>query len=120
REVRQVMEKYLAPLSEVSRDRLGSVIGRKAGKSDRSVIMLAGHLDEVGFMVSLITDDGFVRFQTLGGWWDQVLLAQRVVIKTRQGDVIGVIGSKPPHVLSSEERKKLVEKQDMILDRKSV
>ena len=116
REVRQVMEKYLAPLSEVSRDRLGSVIGRKPGKSDRPRIMLAGHLDEVGFMVSLITDDGFVRFQTLGGWWDQVLLAQRVVIKTRQGDVIGVIGSKPPHVLSSEERKKLVEKKDMFID----
>jgi len=116
REARQVMEKYLAPLAEVSRDRLGSVIGRKRGTADSPRIMLAGHLDEVGFLVSMITEEGFLRFQTLGGWWDQVLLAQKVVVKTRQGDVIGVIGSKPPHVLSQEERKKLLEKKDMFID----
>lgn len=116
REVRLVMEKYLAPLAEVSRDRLGSVIGRKQGSADSPRIMLAGHLDEVGFMVSLITDEGFLRFQPLGGWWDQVLLSQRVVIKTHKGDVVGVVGSKPPHVLSAEERKKVVEKKDMFID----
>lgn len=116
REARLVMERYLEPLAEVSRDRLGSVIGRKQGTSDEPRIMLAGHLDEVGFMVSHITDDGFLRFQPLGGWWDQVLLSQRVVIKTHKGDVVGVIGSKPPHVLSPEERKKVVEKKDMFID----
>lgn len=116
REARLVMEKYLQPLAEVTRDRLGSVIGRKEGAADGPRIMLAGHLDEVGFMVSLITDDGFLRFQPLGGWWDQVLLSQRVVIKTHKGDVIGVIGSKPPHVLSPEERKKVVDKKDMFID----
>src|SRR5690606_37375663 len=117
REARLVMERYLEPLAdEVSRDRLGSVIGRKRGTADEPRIMLAGHLDEVGFMVSLITDQGFIRFQPLGGWWDQVLLAQRVVIKTHKGDVVGVIGSKPPHVLSAEERKKVVEKKDMFID----
>lgn len=116
REVRLVMERYLEPLAELSRDRLGSVIGRKQGSAEGPRVMLAGHLDEVGFMVSLITDDGYVRFQQLGGWWDQVLLSQRVVIKTHKGDVIGVIGSKPPHVLSAEERKKVVEKKDMFID----
>lgn len=116
REVRLVMERYLEPLAEVSRDRLGSVIGRKQGTADGPRIMIAGHLDEVGFMVSLITEEGYLRFQPLGGWWDQVLLSQRVVIKTRKGDVIGVIGSKPPHVLSPEERKKVVEKKDMFID----
>lgn len=116
REVGRVMERYLAPLAVVSRDRLGSVIGRKRGNADSPRIMLAGHLDEVGFLVSMITDEGFLRFQTLGGWWDQVLLAQRVVVKTRQGDVVGVIGSKPPHVLPAEERKKLLEKKDMFID----
>ncbi|HLT59221.1 MAG: M42 family metallopeptidase [Limnochordales bacterium] len=116
REARQVMERYLAPLAEVTRDRLGSVIARKGGAADSPRIMLAGHLDEVGFLVSLITDDGFLRFQPLGGWWDQVLLAQRVVVKTRQGDVPGVIGSKPPHVMSAEDRKKPVEKKDMFID----
>src|SRR5690606_33961418 len=70
REVGRVMERYLAPLAVVSRDRLGSVIGRKRGNADSPRIMLAGHLDEVGFLVSMITDEGFLRFQTLGGWWD--------------------------------------------------
>lgn len=116
REARLVVERYMEPLAELSRDRLGSVIGRKQGAADGPRVMLAGHLDEVGFMVSLITDEGYLRFQQLGGWWDQVLLSQRVVIKTHKGDVIGVIGSKPPHVLSPEERKKVVEKKDMFID----
>ncbi|MFS8628471.1 MAG: M42 family metallopeptidase [Limnochordales bacterium] len=116
REARQVMERYLAPLGELSRDRLGSVIARKRGTSDAPKIMLAGHLDEIGFMVQLITEDGFLRFQPLGGWWDQVLMGQRVVVKTCKGDVVGVIGSKPPHVLPPDDRKKVVEKKDMFID----
>ncbi|MBO8142435.1 MAG: M42 family metallopeptidase [Firmicutes bacterium] len=111
------MERHLTPVvDQITRDRLGSVIGKKRGTADGPRVMLAGHLDEVGFMVSMITDDGFIRFQTLGGWWEQVMLAQRVVIKTRKGDVPGVIGSKPPHVLSPDERKKIVEKKDMFID----
>ncbi len=68
--------------------------------------MLAGHMDEVGFMVKSITKEGFLRFSALGGWWDQVMLAQRVVVKTSKGDLTGVIGSVPPHILSDEARKK--------------
>ena len=67
--------------------------------------MVAGHLDEVGFMITQIDDKGFLRFQTVGGWWSQVMLAQRVTIVTRKGDVTGVIGSKPPHILPPEARK---------------
>jgi endoglucanase len=78
--------------------------------------MLAGHMDEIGFMVRLITKEGFVKFVPLGGWWDQVLLGHRVTIKTAQGDVVGVLGAKPPHMLDSEERKKIVEKKDMYID----
>jgi endoglucanase len=78
--------------------------------------MIAGHMDEIGFIVKLITDEGFIRFSTLGGWWGHVMLAQRVVIKTRKGDVPGLIGSKPPHILSDEERKKLLEPKDMYID----
>jgi endoglucanase len=78
--------------------------------------MLAGHMDEIGFMVRLITKEGFVKFQALGGWWDQVLLGHRVLIRTAKGDVIGVLGAKPPHLLEGEERKKVVEKKDMYID----
>ena len=61
---------------------MGSIICRQAGASDSPRVMLAAHMDEIGFMVKLITKDGFIRFLPLGGWFDQVLLGQRVVIKT--------------------------------------
>ena len=114
--VRQVMRRYLEPLGEVLTDNLGSIIGHKAGVEGGPRIMIAGHLDEIGFMVTRITDDGYLKFQTLGGWWEQVMLAQRVEIYTRQGPLVGVIGSKPPHILNPEERKKIVEKKAMFID----
>jgi endoglucanase len=78
--------------------------------------MMAGHMDEIGLMVSFINKDGFIKFQPLGGWWDQTMLSQRVIIKGSKGDVPGVIGSKPPHILSPEERKKVVEMKEMFID----
>jgi endoglucanase len=114
--VRQVMRRYLEPLSEIAVDNLGSVIGRKVGVADGPKIMLAGHLDEIGFVITRITDEGYLKFQTLGGWWEQVMLAQRVEIYTRNGPITGVIGSKPPHILSAEERSKVVDRKTMFID----
>ena len=114
--VRKLLDSRLQGIAEISYDRLGSVIARKAGSSDSPRIMFAGHMDEVGFMVTYITDEGYLKFQTLGGWWEQVMLAQRVVVYTRKGELMGVIGSKPPHILSADERKKIVEKKDMFID----
>ena len=85
--------------------RLGSIFGVKRGNENGPVVMVAGHMDEVGFMVTSITDNGMIRFQTLGGWWSQVLLAQRVEIITRNGSVPGVIGSVPPHLLDEQTTK---------------
>ena len=117
REPRDVMNKYIAPFAdEVTTDGLGSLIAKKVGDANGPKVMVAGHLDEVGFMVTQIDDKGFLRFQTVGGWWSQVMLAQRVTIVTRKGDVTGVIGSKPPHILSPEARKKPVEIKDMFID----
>ncbi len=118
--VREVMARYLGPLGEVVTDGLGSIVAYKSGSGvDRDKgprVLIAGHMDEVGFMVTQIDDDGFLKFQSLGGWWEQVMLAQRVTIRTRKGDLTGVFGSKPPHILSAEERKKPVEKSDMFID----
>jgi len=114
--VRSVVREYLEELGEITQDQLGSVICRAAGERNGPRVMLAAHMDEIGFMVKLITQDGFIKFLPLGGWFDQVLLGQRVLIKTRQGDVVGVIGVKPPHMLSPEERKKVVERKDMYID----
>ena len=115
-EVRAVIRRHLEAVTTIEQDRIGSIICKKVGLADSPKVMLAGHMDEIGFMVKLITEEGFIKFVPLGGWWDQVMLAQRVVIKTAKGDVFGVIGAKPPHVLSPEERKKLVEKKDMYID----
>ena len=118
RQSREVMKKYIAPYADsVETDGLGSLIAKKEGLAGGPKIMVAGHLDEVGFMISQIDDKGFLKFEPLGGWWSQVMLAQRVTITTRSGkEVTGVIGSKPPHILSLEARKKPVEIKDMFID----
>ncbi len=118
REPASIVTKYLSPYSDgVTSDKLGSVIFSAKGKSERPRILMAGHLDEVGFVVTGIDEKtGFLKFGTLGGWWDQVLLSQRVVIRTRNGDLSGVIASKPPHVLTEEERKAVMKKEDMYID----
>lgn len=114
--VRAVVRKYIEPLGNVTQDKIGSVICQVDGTSQSPRVMLAGHMDEIGFMVKYITKEGFIRFIPLGGWFDQVLLGQRVVIQTRTGEIIGVIGAKPPHLLTQEERTKVVAKKDMYID----
>jgi len=115
-DVRQVVRKYFEPLGEISQDGLGSLICRKQGSAEGPKVLLAGHMDEIGFMVKLITKEGFLKFTTLGGWASQVLLGHRVLIATHKGGVIGVIGAKPPHLMSEEERKKVVDKKEMYID----
>jgi len=114
--VRAIMERELQGVAGIERDRLGSFIARKEGGAPAPRVMLAAHMDEVGFMVTRITDEGFLRFQTLGGWWEQVMLAQRVRVITHKGELMGVIGAKPPHVLPPDKRKQPVEKSDMFID----
>ena len=115
-QVRALMRRYLEPVATIEQDRIGSIIGKRVGRAESPRVMLVGHMDEVGFMVRYVTKEGFVKFQPLGGWWDQVLLGQRVTIKTSKGDVIGLIGAKPPHLLPKDERDKVVEKKDMYID----
>ncbi|KAB8145225.1 M42 family metallopeptidase [Chloroflexia bacterium SDU3-3] len=114
--VRQILRAYLEPYGEIVTDNLGSIVVRKVGEADGPKILLTGHLDEIGFMVTRITEEGYLKFQTLGGWWDQVMLAQRVEVITRNGTIAGVIGSKPPHILSPEERNKVFERKHMFID----
>jgi endoglucanase len=115
-EIRAIVKDVLAPLGDLTRDHLGSVICTVRGQADSPRVMLAGHMDEIGFMVRHIHESGYIYFLELGGWWDQVLLGQRVRIKARGGDVIGVIGAKPPHLLEPEERDKVVKKAEMFID----
>lgn len=98
-------------------DKLGSLVFFSRGSSERPRILLAGHVDEVGFIVSSIDKDtGYIAFNPLGGWFDQVLLSQRVVVRSRKGVYMGVIASKPPHLLTPEEANQVVKKENMYID----
>ncbi len=114
--VRKIIRRFAEPYSTIEHDNLGSIVCKKEGTNPNPRIMIPGHIDEIGFMVTNITEEGYLKFIPLGGWWDQVMLAQKVVVKTSKGDVVGLIGSKPPHILTPEERKKVVEKKDMFID----
>lgn len=105
------LEKYA---DDVVYDNLGSVFGVRRGEGPR--VMVAGHMDEVGFMITQITENGMLRFQPLGGWWNQVMLAQRVQIMTDKGIITGVIGSIPPHLLTEAVRAKPMEIKNMLID----
>ncbi len=115
-DIKNIIIKHLENKAEFSQDNLGSLICKKRGLLDSPKIMIPGHMDEVGFMVNSITKNGFIKFIPLGGWWDQVLLAQKVIIKTAKGNVQGVIGSTPPHLLSAKDKDKVIEKKTMFID----
>ena len=113
--IQQIVKEEISPyVDEVRVDRLGNLIATKKGA--KPSIMIDAHADEIGLMVKQIDEKGFIRFLRIGGWFDQTLLNQRVIIHTISGPIIGVIGSKPPHVMKEEERKKVVEARDMFID----
>ncbi|WP_458121669.1 M42 family metallopeptidase [Paenibacillus sp. Z6-24] len=117
RELRHlVKEKMSAYTNEFVQDRLGSLFGVLRGEENGPKIMVAGHFDEVGFMVTGVTEQGLVLFQPLGGWFSQVVLAQRLHIITDHGPVTGVVGSTPTHLLSPEQRSKPVDIRTMYID----
>lgn len=116
-DVRRFMKQELSKYAdEIVQDGLGSVFGLKKGDETGPRVLVAGHMDEVGFMITQITKNGMLRFQPLGGWWSQVLLAQRVQVMTKNGPVIGVVGSIPPHLLSDTQRAKPMDIKNMLID----
>ncbi|XUW99809.1 MAG: M42 family metallopeptidase [Dehalogenimonas sp.] len=116
KDVGLIMERRFAPLGTVSRDRLGSVIGVQKGSSASPRILIAAHMDEIGFMVKMVTKEGFIKFVPLGGWPNQHLPAQRVKIQTSSGPVTGVIGIPPPHLLRDKDRNATPDKKEMFID----
>jgi len=114
-EVRSLLQREFERFCDsVEVDTLGNLIARK-GSGDRKV-MLAAHMDEIGLMVKHVDSKGYLRFMPLGGVVEQCLLNQRVLVHTSSGAVRGVIGSKPPHLMKDEERKKPVKTEDMFID----
>lgn len=114
--VRKLVIKEIQHLvDEIQIDNIGNVIAIRKGKSPKKV-MIGAHMDEIGFMVTYIDEEGFIRFTTLGGFDPKTLTAQRVIIHTSKGDIVGVMGSKPIHIMTAEEREKNVKLTDFFID----
>jgi len=117
REPIKITKEYIESYcDEIHFDKLGSLLFTKKGNSKKPAILLPGHIDEIGFVISGINEKGFLSFNTIGGWFAQVLLGQRVLIRSKKGDIQGVLAAKPPHLLNSDERNKVVEKKTMFID----
>lgn len=101
-------------VDEIEVDNMGNIYAIKRGKSSKKV-MIGAHMDEIGFIVTHIDDNGFVRFHTLGGFDPKTLTAQRVIIHGKQ-DIIGVMAAKPIHVMTQEERGKNPKTTDFFID----
>ena len=113
----RAMKSYTEGFSDsIRQDKMGSVLFESVGDKSGPTILIPGHVDEVGFIITGINDKGFLTFHPLGGWFDQVLLGQRVIVRTRTGDREGIIASKPPHLIPQEERSKVIDKSKMFID----
>lgn len=113
-EVRDIFVKELANCGSFSTDKMGGVYCQR-GEGPK--VLLAGHMDEVGFRVQNITPDGFLKILPLGGWWSHTLLSQRVSVKTQSGaKVLGVVSSRPPHFLPEAERSKVMDVGALFID----
>jgi len=108
--------KAAAEFADVSSDTLGSSFARVAGPADAPRMAVVGHIDEIGLIITHVADEGHLHFQGVGGWDAQVLVGQRVEVITREGQLPGVIGRKPIHLLKEEDRKKVVELRDLHID----
>jgi putative aminopeptidase FrvX len=116
REPLSLLKDYIRPFADLTEaDKLGSLLYTIQGSEDHPRIAIPGHIDEIGFIVTGIPD-AFIRFVNLGGWLDQTILGQRVVIRSNRGDFPGVIAAIPPHLLSQEERKKIIPMGKMFID----
>jgi endoglucanase len=115
-EIRELIREALAEhVDEISVDRLGNLIARKKGPGPK--VAVAAHMDEIGFLVSHVDEKtGYLRIEPLGGFDPRTLIAKRVTVHTRAGPLVGLIGTKPIHILTEEEKKKKVEIKDLFVD----
>ncbi len=113
--VASIWREQARDFAEVRGDRMGNSFATLNGGGSPKV-MLSGHVDEIGLMVTHIDESGLLRFSGVGGWDPQVLVGQRVLLQTKNGEVPGVIGKKAIHVMEADERKKVSEIKSLWID----
>ncbi|GIM48182.1 hypothetical protein DNHGIG_37310 [Collibacillus ludicampi] len=115
RKIRDVLSCFT---DDIRVDPLGSLIAcvQGEGANDRPRIMIAAHMDEIGLIVTKIEEGGYLRVANLGGVDARTIVAQEVTVHTKKGDLRGIVGSKPPHLTSAEERKKAIPLESLYVD----
>ena len=113
--VAKIIREEVSPyVDEIKTDKMGNLITIKKG--DDFKIMLAAHMDEIGLMVQYVDEHGFIRFVAVGGWYNPIMVGQRVILHGEKGPVYGVLGNKPPHVMTEEDKKKPIDLADLFID----
>ena len=115
REAADLWADMAAEFATVERDRIGNAMA-SVGPADAPAVLLLGHIDQIGLIVTHIEDDGVLRVRGLGGWDPRVLVGQPVSIRTRTGDIPGVIGSVPIHLQKGDERTSGTEMKALWID----
>lgn len=115
-EAQAVFDRHVKPAADTyTGDALGNRIATLNPKGDPT-LMLAGHMDELGLIITYINKDGFIYFNTIGGHDRTVISGRRVLIQTAQGPVKGVTGKRAIHLMDDGERKKVPEIHDIWID----
>ena len=116
-DVTEILGKELKEYAdEVHVDKLGNILFYHEGKKGYPKIMLSAHMDEVGFIITFIEDNGFLRFDTLGGITNNVMPGQKILFKGEKGFLKGIVGTKPPHIMTPDEQNKMIPKEDLFID----
>jgi endoglucanase len=111
--LREELEGYA---DETRVDKLGNIFFYHNGKEKYPKIMLSAHTDEIGFIITFIEQDGFLRFDTLGGITSNIMPGQRILLRGEKGYLKGIVGTKPPHIMTIEEQNRIIPKEDLFID----
>ena len=111
-----VFREAASAFAEVTYDTVGSTVARVPGTAEGRSLAIVGHIDEIGLIVHHIDDDGFLWFTGVGGWDPIILVGQRLAVQTQAGEIPGVVGKKPIHLLKNDEREKAPKLTDLHID----
>ncbi|MCJ7422818.1 M42 family metallopeptidase [Candidatus Bathyarchaeota archaeon] len=116
-DVTKLLMEELEPYADDTRvDKLGNAFFCHKGRDGYPKVMVSAHMDEVGFITTFVEEDGFLRFDTLGGIANNIMPGQRILLRGEKGYLKGIIGTKPPHIMTADELNKIIPKEDLFID----